>query len=134
MLPASIIPPAQGHCPCLSLRPITPSLSASRCVSVDDSLASPWSGGSRGDGGTPQVATHFVVDGGCQHVPAPQIAGFRAILPGLTVYGPLLLGAWRAWGLIRPPRCHRPMGYPASRIADATGLHINIPILRGTTP
>ena len=102
-------------------------------VSVDGSGVSSWAL-AQASADLSQVATHFVVAVVDTNTFRVSNAGFWAI-PGLTVYGLLLLGA-TAGGVVSSVSALpsnvaiQPLG-----IADATGLHINITsYVRDVTP
>lgn len=81
-----------------------------------------------------QVATHFVVAVVDANTFRVSNAGFWAI-PGLAVYGPLLLGATAGEVVSSVSALPSNVAIQPLGIADATGLHINITsYVRDVTP
>ena len=102
-------------------------------VSVDGSGVSSWTL-AQATADLSQVATHFVVAVVDTNTFRVSNAGFWAI-PGLAVYGPLLLGATAGEVVSSVSALPSNVAIQPLGIADATGLHINITsYVRDVTP
>lgn len=133
MLPASIVPPAQGTSVDVSKTAHGFVAGQPVRVSVDGLGVASWAL-AQATADLSQVATHFVVDVVDANTFRASNSGFWTI-PGLTVYGNLLLGATAGGVVSHVSALPSNVAIQPLGIADATGLHINITsYVRDVTP